>query len=154
MRRTQHGPPLHLHRQRDRTRHLRPGLFRRAHDVRRGLVEHHVVKRLEADPDLACHSEFLSHVIPSAARDRVTTGRPFAMLRVLKQPQSGYLRIFVTTPAPTVRPPSRIANRSPSSIATGVISSMVIWMLSPGITISTPAGNSDRKSTRLNSSHR
>jgi len=53
-----------------------------------------------------------------------------------------YFRIFVTTPAPTVRPPSRIANLSPSSIAIGVISSIVIWMLSPGITISTPAGSS------------
>ena len=49
--------------------------------------------------------------------------------------------ILVTTPAPTVRPPSRIANRSPSSIAIGVISSIYNWMLSPGITISVPAGS-------------
>ena len=49
--------------------------------------------------------------------------------------------IEVTTPAPTVRPPSRMAKRNPSSHATGVISSTVIWMLSPGITISTPSGN-------------
>ena len=53
-----------------------------------------------------------------------------------------YFKILVTTPAPTVRPPSRIANRSPSSIAIGVISSIVICTLSPGITISTPAGSS------------
>ncbi|MBP1689926.1 MAG: hypothetical protein H6Q34_499, partial [Deltaproteobacteria bacterium] len=33
----------------------------------------------------------------------------------------GYARIFVTTPAPTVRPPSRMAKRNPSSIAIGVI---------------------------------
>ena len=47
----------------------------------------------------------------------------------------------VTTPAPTVRPPSRIANRNPSSIAIGVISSTYIpSTLSPGITISRPAG--------------
>ncbi len=46
-----------------------------------------------------------------------------------------------TTPAPTVRPPSRIANRSSFSIAMGVISSTVIVMLSPGITISTPCGS-------------
>ena len=32
-----------------------------------------------------------------------------------------YLRILVTRPAPTVRPPSRIAKRRPSSIATGWI---------------------------------
>ena len=53
-----------------------------------------------------------------------------------------YSITLVTTPAPTVRPPSRIANRNPSSIAIGVISLIVIWMLSPGITISTPSGNS------------
>src|ERR1043165_4854156 len=64
---------------------------------------------------------------------------------------SNYFKIFVTTPAPTVppphppptrRPPPRIAKRSCSSIAIGVISSIVIFVLSPGITISTPAGSS------------
>src|SRR5256712_8121683 len=49
-----------------------------------------------------------------------------------------YSVISVTTPAPTVRPPSRIANRNSFSIATGVIRSIVIVTLSPGITISTP----------------
>ncbi len=44
-------------------------------------------------------------------------------------------------PAPTVRPPSRIANRSPFSSATGVINSTTTVTLSPGITISTPSGN-------------
>ncbi len=53
---------------------------------------------------------------------------------------SNYSTISDTVPAPTVRPPSRIANRSPFSIAIGAISSISIWMLSPGITISTPAG--------------
>ena len=48
--------------------------------------------------------------------------------------------ISVTTPEPTVRPPSRIANRSCGSIAIGVISSTSIATLSPGITISTPSG--------------
>ena len=51
-----------------------------------------------------------------------------------------YLMILATTPAPTVRPPSRIAKRRPSSIATGLISSTTILMLSPGMTISTPSG--------------
>ena len=45
-----------------------------------------------------------------------------------------------TVPAPTVRPPSRIAKRSPFSIAIGAINSISIAMLSPGITISTPSG--------------
>ena len=53
-----------------------------------------------------------------------------------------YSMIPVTTPAPTVLPPSRIANRNPSSIAICVISLIVICTLSPGITISTPSGNS------------
>ena len=54
---------------------------------------------------------------------------------------SRHLMIFATTPAPTVRPPSRIAKRRPSSIATGLISDTTILMLSPGMTISTPSGS-------------
>ena len=50
--------------------------------------------------------------------------------------------IFATTPAPTVRPPSRIAKRKPWSIAIGWIKLYCHLMLSPGITISTPSGNS------------
>ena len=50
-----------------------------------------------------------------------------------------YAMISLTTPAPTVLPPSRMANRSSFSIATGMISSASIATLSPGITI-------DRKS--------
>src|SRR3989454_12496934 len=52
--------------------------------------------------------------------------------------RTAYSVISVTTPAPTVRPPSRIANRSSFSIATGVIRSIAIVTLSPRITISTP----------------
>ena len=44
-------------------------------------------------------------------------------------------------PAPTVRPPSRMAKRSPFSIATGVCSSISSCTLSPGITISVPSGS-------------
>src|SRR3989442_1707567 len=55
--------------------------------------------------------------------------------------RTAYSVISVTTPAPTVRPPSRIANRNSFSIATGVIRSIVIVTLSPGITISTPPRN-------------
>ena len=50
-----------------------------------------------------------------------------------------YLIIFVTTPAPTVWPPSRIAKRKPSFIAIGCINETVIVILSPGITISVPS---------------
>ena len=44
------------------------------------------------------------------------------------------------TPAPTVRPPSRMAKREPDSSATGEINSTCMLTLSPGMTISTPAG--------------
>jgi hypothetical protein len=52
-----------------------------------------------------------------------------------------YSSIWVTTPAPTVRPPSLIAKLSPSSMAMGEINSTSITVLSPGITISTPSSN-------------
>ena len=53
---------------------------------------------------------------------------------------SDHLVILVTRPAPTVRPPSRMANRRPSSMAIGWISSTAISVLSPGMTISVPSG--------------
>ena len=53
-----------------------------------------------------------------------------------------YSMMLVTTPEPTVRPPSRMAKRSPCSMAIGVISLIVMRMLSPGMTISTPSGSS------------
>ncbi len=54
--------------------------------------------------------------------------------------RGAHLVILVTRPAPTVRPPSRIANRRPSSMAMGWISSTAISVLSPGMTISLPSG--------------
>src|SRR5262249_40276780 len=51
---------------------------------------------------------------------------------------SSYAKIFVTTPDPTVLPPSRTAKRSFSSIAIGAPSSTSIVTLSPGMTISAP----------------
>src|SRR5579862_648047 len=58
------------------------------------------------------------------------------------QAHTYYSITLETTPAPTVRPPSRIAKRNPSSIAIGAIKFTVSDTLSPGITISVPAGNS------------
>ena len=57
-------------------------------------------------------------------------------------PTTFYCTISAIVPAPTVCPPSRMAKRKPFSIATGVISSITRLTLSPGITISVPAGNS------------
>src|SRR5467141_3015144 len=50
-----------------------------------------------------------------------------------------YAITFVTTPAPTVWPPSRIAKRRPSSRAIGVMSVTSIFELSPGMIISVPS---------------
>ena len=55
--------------------------------------------------------------------------------------RSPYSMISVTTPDPTVLPPSLMANLSPSSIAIGVISAISITTLSPGMHISVPSGN-------------
>ena len=52
-----------------------------------------------------------------------------------------YLTISAMAPAPTVRPPSRMAKRRPFSMATGVCSVISRLTLSPGITISVPSGS-------------
>ncbi len=62
-------------------------------------------------------------------------------LRTLKKYYVSHAITSVTTPAPTVRPPSLMANLSSFSIAIGDINSTDRLTLSPGITISTPSGN-------------
>lgn len=49
-----------------------------------------------------------------------------------------YSMILLTTPAPTVLPPSRIAKRKPSFMAIGWISVTLIFALSPGMHMSAP----------------
>ena len=51
-----------------------------------------------------------------------------------------YSSMSMTTPEPTVRPPSRMAKRRPFSMAMGVISSTFMSTLSPGMHISVPSG--------------
>jgi len=58
-------------------------------------------------------------------------------------PEADYSMILVTTPDPTVLPPSRIANRTPSSIATVFCSSTMTRTLSPGMHISAPTNSAD-----------
>ena len=53
-----------------------------------------------------------------------------------------YFTMLVTTPAPTVRPPSRIAKFRPCSIAIGASNLTLKVRVSPGITISLSAGSS------------
>src|SRR5207302_8268262 len=80
------------------------------------LVEHPVVVGLEPDPNSLRHELSFS-------------------------PLSPYFVTEVTTPAPTVRPPSRMAKRRPSSMAIGVPSSTASSMLSPCRHSWTPAGS-------------
>ena len=65
---------------------------------------------------------------------------PVSMIFLSQTAVSNYFSMEVIWPAPTVLPPSRIANLKPSLIATGEISSTVIVKLSPGMTISVPSG--------------
>src|SRR5215213_2006722 len=115
VRRAVHRIPRNVRGQRDRAHHPRAGAARGVHDLVRRRIQDAVVERLQANADL-----LVDH-------DRLSLRR-------------SYFRISVTVPAPTVRPPSRMAKRTPFSIAIGAISSISRFTLSPGITISTPSG--------------
>src|SRR5690606_13635628 len=112
----------HAGRQRHRARDDRARALGGLDDLPCRPIEHTMIERLEPDPDALPR-----HDCPLAFPALSTSGY--------------YSTISVTTPAPTVRPPSRMAKRSPSSTATGVINSMLIVTLSPGITISVPSFN-------------
>src|SRR5712691_9126578 len=107
MRAAQDGVARDLRRQRNRSRHFRSGALGRVDDLGRRLIEDAVVVRFESDADL-----FVHHFL-------------FAFKEQLDPALRGpyvYSRMSVTVPAPTVRPPSRIAKRSPFSIAIGAMS--------------------------------
>ena len=63
---------------------------------------------------------------------------PFESISGAWDPGLNQSKIFVTTHEPTVLPPSRMAKRTPSSMAIGTINSTYIFTLSPGEHISTP----------------
>ena len=83
-------------------------------DLRGGLVQDAVVEGLQPDSD---HLSVVGH-------------------------DQSYFRILMTRPEPTVRPPSRMEKVRPSSMAIGLPRVTVISVLSPGMTISVPAGSS------------
>src|SRR5712692_1131801 len=85
------------------------------HDLVRRLIQDPMVVGLQPDPNL------LRHYLPPLP--------------------SSYLTTSVATPAPTVLPPSRMANRSPGSMAMGSPRVISITTLSPGMHISTPSGS-------------
>src|ERR671918_465175 len=114
--------------------HRGAGAHGRIDDLLGGRLDRRVVVGLQPDADLVlrerCHG-----------LDRIGGGPSLlpAPMQV-RLPETPYSMISVTTPEPTVRPPSRIAKRRPSSMAMGWMSSTVISMLSPGMTISVPSG--------------
>src|SRR5690554_5728084 len=127
VRATQHRVATDGRGQGDGASHARACAACRLDDVRRRLVEELVIERLQANSDFGR----VSHGYSQERRGRrgsASLGRNHSM-------------ISETTPAPTVRPPSRMANRICDSSATGVISSTSTVTLSPGITIFTPSGN-------------
>ena len=74
---------------------------------------------------------------PSTLKKLDYNSNPISRLTAVR---SIYSMISETVPAPTVRPPSRIANLNPFSIAIGLINSISSCELSQGITISVPSG--------------
>src|SRR5207344_3305560 len=110
----------------------------------RRLVDDLVVVGLQPDPDLLTLG--LCHVLFSRIRylleyfDRSAAGYLRPTLRAARC-RGCYLMTLMTTPEPTVRPPSRMAKRRPSSMAIGFPSETCISVLSPGMTISVPSGN-------------
>src|SRR5688572_23075104 len=124
------------------------GAARRIGDVASRLVEHPMIERLQANPDI------LRFHVPTDAKEpaslsfrrspRNKTNSKANRATLIQNRAAGALYYFVisaTTPAPTVRPPSRIAKRRPGSMAIGAISLTPRFTLSPGITISVPSGS-------------
>src|SRR4029453_615462 len=99
-------------RQRDRTANLRARPLGRAHDLAGRRIEHAMIESLEPDSDIG-----VVHGLCSLGAGR------------------RYLTIFVTTPAPTVRRPSRVGEARPSSLAIGWISPTSHSVLSPRNTL-------------------
>jgi len=98
-------------------------------------------RRVVAAIFLSCVVSFLALTASkSYNRTNAFFSRHIFFLRSIADRPFNYSRILVMTPAPTVRPPSRMANFEPCSRATGTINSTVRFTLSPGMTISTPSG--------------
>src|SRR5210317_140048 len=106
------------------------------------LVDHSRQRNRAGDASpcaLGCVDNFIDRLIEQLVVIRLKANTNLLALHDLVL---YYSTISLTTPAPTVRPPSRIAKRSSLSMAIGVINSTVTAMLSPGITISVPSGSS------------
>src|SRR5579859_5039292 len=126
-----------LGRQRHRAGHPRAGTRHGVDDLPRRAVDDLVVICLEPDADLLYRHDGLGVLF---VRSRCVRGAACGGPGIAGPAARNYLMIFVTRPAPTVRPPSRIANLRPSSMAIGWISSIFMSVRSPGMTISVPSG--------------
>jgi hypothetical protein len=149
VRRSQHGPFILDRWQWNRTSNTSSGSLCSFNNLGGGLVQHSMIVGLESN------SNFFVHLIWCLVLCSLYfEGEPSQPLPLLtwcliffnKAPSSKYKAhsysiTSETVPAPTVRPPSRMAKRKPFSMAIGAINSISIATLSPGITISTPAGN-------------
>ena len=147
VRRTQHAVFVLHRRQRNRPGNLCSGASRRFHDLAGRLIQDAVIVSLQPD----ANSFFSNHASLSLTPPGVSGRKELAASRKPRCSWSRgrrrprfhcYCTISEIVPAPTVCPPSRIAKRRPFSIATGVMSSITRLTLSPGITISVPAGSS------------
>src|SRR5690349_4464460 len=148
VRRTVDGELLDTRRKGNRTADKCTRAARRVGDVASCLIEHSMIESLQANPDV------LRFHFPTDAKEpanssfrrsspRITNSKTNrATLRQNRAVSALYYLVIVpTTPAPTVRPPSRIAKRRPGSMAIGAISLTPRFTLSPGITISVPSGS-------------
>src|SRR5271167_4736596 len=130
VRRTVHGELLDPRRQRNWPADPSAGALGGGHNLLRRSVEHAVIERFEADADVLRIHGFKSLAGADGAENPARLSQCFR-----------HSVMETTTPDPTVRPPSRIAKRSFSSMAIGTINATSIVTLSPGITISVPSGS-------------
>src|ERR1700679_2325464 len=148
VRRTQHAVFVFHRGQRNRAGNLRARALRRFHDLARRLIQNAIVVSLQPNANSLLSTHCVTLLTPpgvSGKKELAAGSKPLLVftsaIRLLTS-DLPYCTISAIVPAPTVCPPSRIAKRKPFSIATGVISSITRLTLSPGITISVPAGNS------------
>ena len=98
------------------------------------LVDQFLIERFQTNANFLV----LHNIFP---KNELRMVEPFAAFNKLPT-QQNYSVILATTPAPTVLPPSRMANLRPSSMAIGLINLTLMLTLSPGMTISLSFGSS------------
>src|SRR4026209_1125543 len=97
---------------------------------------------LHLDALAVVHPVLLGDVVAAPAEGALEGDRHPLLVGLGCHRWAPYLMILVTRPAPTVRPPSRMAKRRPSSMAMGWMRVTFINVLSPGMHISVPSGSS------------